>query len=196
MIIFQIIFHSIHPFLFISMTMAKVWLLVQQLASAHSAQVWARPSRCREDFRQRCENHVKMTTKYKVMWVWSLRRREKQNYEISHIDRTRHDSRLYKQIKNPLLHIWVCGVEGHLIWTVQMDVHGWSAWTHYQDELLGIIFLKQFGTSGSDSGFRIRSVPVRVWSDSGFGRVQSGPVRFSRLVGSSRFGSVPHDWHN
>ena len=50
-------------------------------------------TRC-EDFRQECENHVKMRTKYKGMWVGTLRRREKQNYE-SHVYRTRQDLGAY-----------------------------------------------------------------------------------------------------
>ena len=32
-----------------------------------------------------------------------MTRREKQNYEISHIDRTRQDPGVYKMIQNPLL---------------------------------------------------------------------------------------------
>ena len=58
---------------------------------------------------------------------------EKQNCEISHID-----PGVYKQIQNSLLHIRVCGVQSDLIYTIYVADQNWSAWTHYEGDLLEI----------------------------------------------------------
>ena len=114
------------------------------------------------------------------MWVWSLGRKENQNYEISHIDRTSQDPRVYKQIQNPLLHIRVCGAQGDLSWTIHVDAQGWSAWTHCDGELLEINFLNK-------SDFKFQNFRFR--SDFGF------RVRFGRSVGRScSFHTLPSIW--
>ena len=88
------------------------------------------------------------------MWVGSLGRKENHNYEISYIGRTSQDPGVYKQIQNPLLHIRVCGAQGDLSWTIHVDVQGWSAWMHYEGELLETNFFETVRISDFPSPVR------------------------------------------
>ena len=77
--------------------------------------------------------HMKRTTKYQVMWVWSLRRWGKHNCEIPHIDRITSNPAIYKQTQNLLLHKCVFGVQNNrsnLGQIVQADGCGRTSWTN------------------------------------------------------------------
>ena len=82
--------------------------LVDDLSKRHtlswrfSATVWKSRGTEKIEVMIQVKQNMKQTTKYQVMWVWSLTRRGKQNCEISHIDRTHQDPRVYKHIQNIL----------------------------------------------------------------------------------------------
>ena len=75
------------------------------LALRFLATVWKSRGTDKIELMIQVKQNMKHTTKYQVMWVWSLRRRGKQNCELSHIDRTHQDPRVYNRIQNFLFHI-------------------------------------------------------------------------------------------